>query len=242
MERIRKIFIIIAIVCVAWLVADATFSNKRVQTRVDKMAGGQLIRSMSLSENQVIAHQLLEQNAENKNLSCLGTTPELRKQNLARMMTILNNGGTLPNESDAKCIKRVFDGPDSFGDIVKKWFAGEPEPQLIKSVQYNPRKHGVGGMKISIPGGYSKYECNGSYSQLWLSPKKHRENIGCKGMHNKNMSTAKVVNMPIEKPKIYGRVLVDIKSTATTTININIPQTPEEYSDIYGELTIDFYK
>ncbi|XLQ20035.1 MAG: hypothetical protein ACKUBY_05650 [Candidatus Moraniibacteriota bacterium] len=240
MRNIYKIGVTITLLILSWVLIDAFMFNDRTKTRIDKVAGGSLIRSMSLSDNQVFAHTLLEQHAENKNLSCLGTTPELRETNLARMLTIINNGGVLSNETDAKCLEMVFKGPSSFKDIVSEWFAEEPEPKLIKSVRYNPSKIGVGGMITPIPGtGSYTYKCTGSYRQQWYTGT--TEFIGCSGIYAKNMPAHAIRSMIKQDPREYGEVLITANNNFVS-INLNIPQTYEEYKDIVGYITVDFYR
>ncbi len=119
-KSVSTFFAVVVLCSLGYIALDAIMSNNRVQTRVDKMAGGSLIRSLKLSKSQITAHQILEQSAENTNLSCLGTTPELRVTNLSNMITIVNNGGEITNITDKRCLEQVLDGRASFLNIVSK--------------------------------------------------------------------------------------------------------------------------
>ena len=184
-------------------------------------------------------HGAYKQAEINKCWKGIGIDPD----NLDNLLKKINSGEKTADKAMQRCIEMQADGyasPKKDFEKLKTFFTGKPEPKLIKSVQYNPRIHGVGGMTVSIPGGYTHYKCSGKYHQIW-SDGKAGKFIGCSGIYNDKMPRRAIGQMPIENPKIYGRILVDFKST-TAFININIPQTSEEYSDIYGELTIDFYR
>ncbi len=152
----------------------------------------------------------------------------------------IKSGAVTASPALKRCIEKKANGYASpkkdLGNALtglKKIVAGKPEPQLIKTIHYNPRKYGVGGMPINI-GEYSYYKCSGRYHQSWSDGGGRW--IGCGGIYNDKIPRWAIKLMPRENPKIYGKALVNNRN-----ININIVQRDESYADIYGELTIRFY-
>lgn len=164
---------------------------------------------------------------------------------LAKLEGMIRSGAMTASPELKRCIEKRVDGYASpkkdlknAAHAVKNFFADDPEPQLFKTIVYNPRQYGPRGMTINIPSN-TLYECSGSYRQKWFNG--HYEYIGCNGMRNRNMPDRSVKLMPIEDARQYGKVLVNAKS-GKTLININIPQIPSSYEDITGSLTFKFYR
>jgi hypothetical protein len=234
------------------IVGRNAWQSPKFRARVDGIAGGNIMRATEISSMQVKAHALLEKNSENKNLSCLGTTPEAKAQTLERLLTILDNGGNI-SKRDQKCLEKVDDGPFSFTKIVKKRFSSisfHHPSTLCGSVIYEPRKY-VGGTTISVPQSCQQpvtLQVSGTYSQKFSDG---RFGINPKtGKHLANPMLKKELSiMPIQNRRMYGILLIDgdpIDSKKSykankLNVNLNVSQALYGYRDLEGVLRIDFY-
>lgn len=137
--------------------------------------------------------------------------------------------------------KKVINKTSEVGRAIKKVFASEPEPRLVKSVQYKPREWGPSGMTIAIPDPSKPYtvECKGSYNQLFYSGSTIE--IPCWGFNNNNMARHEVILMPYENRKICGKFFPD-EFDDHVVVKVNMPQTHEAYKDITGFLTVNIYQ
>jgi len=173
----------------------------------------------------------------------LGVDPD----KLDGLLRKIKSGALTPSPALKRCIELKAEGYASPKKDLKKITAfldhkddNVTIPKLIREVNYNPRECGIGGMTISIPQGYSRYECSGKYHQIWERGGSGRW-VGCTGIYSDRMPNQLIRQMPVEDPRLYGKVLVNTNDT-TVSINLNIPQRYEEYSDIDGNLTLKFYK
>lgn len=136
--------------------------------------------------------------------------------------------------------KKVYKKAAQVATSVKNYFADPPEPQVFKTVLYNPYEHGVQGMKISVPGNEPyTVRCSGSYRQTFHNG--HQEYISCNGIFSRNMPDAGIRLMPIQDARQYGKVLIDAK-IGHTSVNINVPQVDGIYQAISGYVSLEFIR
>ncbi|PID52059.1 MAG: hypothetical protein CR972_04105 [Candidatus Moraniibacteriota bacterium] len=227
----RKIVVIIVFCIIGFVILQPIVSSERFKTRVDHIAGGSLMRSLKLSDFQVTAHKILEQNSENTNLMCLGKTSIDRERNLTSIIKKIQRGEEI-SVYEKKCIQQVDDGPASFKEIVKKTVSN------IKNIFtdeeytffYHPTK--PGWQRFDVPGtGDYEVSCSGLYSQKFTN---RRKNIGCEGINDVIMPEEYKI---FDESKAYGTALIQ-KYDRYFLVNLNIVQIPRSYSKITGGLTL----
>ncbi len=162
---IKLVLVIGILVCGGYLIADGVLSSNRVQARIDKTAGGPLIRSVQMSDAEVSARQTLGRFAEYENHyrgDCTGIT------NLEVLFT--KESDSL-SDAEVKCLKQVMASPASFTKITGKWFEDEPDPiwVAVGEMSYVPNQPGWTTKKISIPPGIStcRITCVQGYNQYF---------------------------------------------------------------------------
>lgn len=197
-----KKILVVGLICVALIIVGRNvWKDPRFRAKVDHIAGGNIMRATELSDMQVKVHNMLEKNAENENLNCLGTTPEAKERTLTRLLNIMENGGHM-SPADKVCLQKVDDGPFSFTKIIKEKTASfkravsfsEPDPvwTQVTTFGYTPNKPDWTTFPFVAPeDGHYRPVCKSGYNQHNIPShgNSYIKPIPCKGSWLPHIST-----------------------------------------------------
>lgn len=231
------------------------FSTDKSKTRIDKIAGGSLVRSLQISDYQVMAREILEQSAENRNLMCLGSTPAARKAKLAKLLQDVDSGKTV----DTACLDRVYQGRASTTKIIRDGITSFTD-NFTKTVFEGPIFPQLGGAYVAkIEAGYKytvevtgrreqiEYINNEQFHHVIITPSGKLPKQGYKTITSSDPNYQRMLigkNQPVGMAVLtlgnkyffvhHGKAIFTARQDAVLKLTVNCKQTPQYFKNSRG--------